>query len=430
MDRLNNFKKLLNIRLLSVLLFGFSSGLPLALVMGTLQAWFRDSGIDIKSISLLGAVGLPYTYKFLWAPVLDRFTLPFLSKRRGWILLSQIGLIITILAMSTGNPTVSPGVLATLAVILAILSATQDMAIDAYRAEILRPDERGLGAALATEGYRIAMLASGAMGLILADHIGYQKTYMIMSSMMLIGVITSFIAPSANSNPKPDKYFYNTIANAFTSFLTRKNAILFLALIILYKLGDAFSHILSTPFLQDLEFSKTSIGVINKTVGLAASLIGVFFGGILMTRIGLFTSLLFFGVLQAVTNLTYMCLAIVGKNYTLAATAFFIENLCGGMGTAALVALLMALCDHKYTATQFAIFTSVSAIGRTLVAPIGSGFIVEAMGWANFYFASAIFAIPGIIIIYKLKNDIIELDSDRIEIESNSNEPKTAPAHT
>ena len=290
MSNAYNLKNFLNRRLLSVLLLGFSSGLPLALVMSTLQAWFKDAGIDIKSISMLGAVGIPYVYKFLWAPILDRFIPPFLGRRRGWILISQIALIISIFSMSSGNPVANPALLATLAVILAIFSATQDIAIDAYRAEILQPQERGLGAALATEGYRVAMLTSGAIGLILADQIGFGKTYMIMSAFMLIGIFATFIAPRAEIITQTDKHFYNTIINSFKSFLTKKNAVLFLALIVLYKLGDAYSHVLSTPFLQDLNFSKTSIGLINKTGGLSASLIGVFFGGILMTRIGLFSS--------------------------------------------------------------------------------------------------------------------------------------------
>ncbi len=405
MENKKSFLTYCNRRMLVILLLGFSSGLPLALVGGTLQAWFKQAGIDIVTIGFLGLVGQPYSYKFLWAPLMDRFNLPFLGRRRGWILVTQILIILATIIIAFQDPKQHPFLLAGLALLLAFFAASQDIAIDAYRADILQSDERGLGAALGVEGYRLGMIISSGGALILADNIGWQQAYLIMASLVTIGTLAVFIAPEPDVTVTVPKNFWVVIVDSFLDLLKRPYAIAFFALIICYKLGDAFSQSLSTVFLLDMNFSLTAVGTINKGVGLVSSLIGIFLGGVLMTRLGLFRSLLMFGILQAVTNLSYMLLALIGKNYVVAVGAFFIECLCGGMGSAALVALLMSLCNPKFTATQFALFSSLTALGRIYVSPV-AGFMVKFLGWATFYCTTAFIAIPGILLILYLKKPI------------------------
>jgi PAT family beta-lactamase induction signal transducer AmpG len=419
----------LNKRILVVFLLGFSSGLPLALVGGTLQAWFKTSGASIVAIGFMTLVTQPYSYKFLWAPVLDKFALTsMVDRRRGWIMGMQISIIAMIILMAFFSPgmtvkvhTLDVPILLLLGFLLSTFSATQDIAIDAYKIEVLKHDERGLGAALATEGYRIAMIASGGLALILADNIGWQKTYLIMAALMLIGIIATVIAPAVEytGNAK-NQSLTSMIIEAFKDFLLRKKAWLILLLILTYKLSDAFSHALSTAFLLDLSFNLSEVGVINKVLGVVATLVGVLVGGLYMTRLGLFKSLLTFGILAAVANLTFMLLAGAGKNYPLACSAVFIENICAGMGTAAFVALLMSLCSARYTATQFALLSSLAAVGRVYVGP-ASGYLVEAYGWSNFYLFSSLVAIPTLSLLIYLRKyiEIRDVDLDVKIVEKN-----------
>ena len=402
--------KYFNTRLLVLLLLGFSSGLPLALVGNTLQAWFKHSGVDIVTIGFLSLVGQPYSYKFIWAPVMDRFHLPWLGRRRGWILCTQLLIMLTTVILALQDPLKHPLVIACVALALAFFSASQDIAIDAYRAEVLSSDERGLGAALSVEGYRLGMLISSGGALILADKIGWQQTYLLMASLVSVGIIAVYFAREPKAPVIIPQSFSALIKASFADFFRRPHALAFLAVIILYKLGDAFSGSLSTVFLLDLGFSLTAVGAITKGVGLAASLGGVFLGGLLMTRLGLFRSLLLFGILQAVTNLAYMLLAIVGRDYYVAVAAFGIECLCAGMGFAAFVALLMSLCSEQFTATQYALFSSLAALGRIYVGPI-AGYMVQYLGWPSFYATTAVIAIPGIVLICYLKKPINMLDT-------------------
>ena len=399
-------------RMLTVLLLGFSSGLPLALTAGTLQAWFKCKGVDIVTIGFLGLIGQPYSYKYLWAPLMDKFAPSFLGRRKGWMFIMQILIIVMLCVMAFQDPTKNPIFLGVLAFVLAFFSASQDIAIDAYRVDLLDADERGLGAALAAEGYRLAMITSGGGALILADHFGWQLTYIVMASFMLIGTIAVFIGPEPEVAICSKDNFLQVVKDAFFDFLQKPTAVYFLFLIIFYKMGDAFSHTLSTAFLLDMDFSLTAVGTINKVTGLIASLIGIFFGGLLMTRWGLFRSLLLFGILQGITNLLYMVLSIVGKNYLCAISAFFVENLCGGMGTAAFTALLMSLCNTKFSATQYALFSSIAVLGRVYVGPV-SGKLVACFGWTQFYFLTAVFAIPGIVLVWLLRNEIAYEDQSQ-----------------
>ncbi len=412
----------LNRRMFVVLLLGFASGLPIALVGGTLQAWFKTNGASIVAIGFMTLISQPYSYKFLWAPLLDKYAIPgFLDRRRSWILLMQVGIISLIILMSLFNPAETVfiinwdvPILLILGLLLSTFSATQDIAIDAYRIEILKHDERGLGSALGIEGYRLAMIASGGFALVLADKYGWQVTYLLMAGLMLVGVLAVGLAPAVtyNGNARGQKLSVVILA-AFKDFLLRKKSWWILLLVVVYKLSDAFSHALTTAFLLDLQFSLSEVGMINKVLGVFATLVGVLVGGLFMTRVGLFKALLTFGILSAVTNLTFMLLAITGKHYVVACSAVFIENICSGMGTAAFVAFIMSLCNPKYTATQFALLSSLAALGRVYVGP-ASGYIVEAVGWAWFYFFTAIVAVPVLLLLVVLRKYIQVRDVDLV----------------
>lgn len=391
------------------MLLGFSSGLPLALTSGTLQAWMAVEGVDIRTIGIFALVGLPYTVKFLWSPLMDRFVPPLLGRRRGWIIITQIVLIIGIAAMAFGSPKNTPLLMAALALTVAFSSASQDIVIDAYRTDILGEKERGAGAAVFVMGYRIAMLVSGALALILADNIGWQNTYLLMAGLMTIGIISVFSGPEPQQKISPPKTLQEAIWGPLKDYFSRRAAILLLLLIILYKLGDAYAGTLTTAFLiKGIGFSPTEVGTINKGLGLVSLIVGAIFGGTLMVRLGLFRSLLFFGILQAVSNLSFMVLAWLGKNYGMLIFAVAFENLSGGMGTAAFVSLLMAICNQRYSATQYALLSSLAALGRIFIAP-SSGFIVKALGWANFFFITALAALPGLWLLCWLKNEISSL---------------------
>lgn len=395
-----------NRRLISIFFLGFSSGLPLALVSSTLLAWYAVSGVDVVTIGLLALVGQPYVFKFFWAPFIDRFLPPLLGRRRGWILLTQLLLTLLIVIMSYYSPSEHPALLASLAFICAFLSASQDIAIDAYRTDLLNPDERGLGAAVAVGGYRIAMLVSGGLALIFADQLGWHWTYFIMALLMLLMTIVTWFSPEIAADNLRPATLRQAVVEPFREFMSRKHALAFLLLIILYKLGEAFtssSGLMTNVFLlQGLGFSLTTVGTINKGFGLIATLVGVFSGGVLMTRIGLFSALLSFGILQAVSNLSYMWLAIAGKSIPILIFAIAFDNFSAGLGTAAVVALIMSLCDARYSATQFALLSSLSAVGRVLLGPF-TGVVVSYLGWVQFFLWTFVVALPAIILLWWLR---------------------------
>ena len=391
-------------RIAAVLLLGFASGLPLALTAGTLQAWLAVEHIDIKTIGLFTLVGQPYTYKFLWAPLMDRYTPPFLGRRRGWLILTQLALLGAIAFMGTVSPRESPWLLAAVAFGVAFLSASQDIVFDAYRTDVLREAERGPGAAISVLGYRVAMLVSGGGALVLADQfLGWSAMYFLMAALMGVGLIATWFAPEPEEVPRAPKTLAGAISEPLKEFFSREGAWLLLVLIVLYKLGDAFAGSLTTAFLiQGPGFTATEVGAINKALGLAATIVGALIGGAWMVRLGLYRALLGFGLLQAVTNLGFMFLALVGKDYALMVTAVAAENLCGGMGTAAFVALLMSLCDKRFSATQYALLSALSAVGRVYVGP-ASGLLVSAIGWAPFFFLTFVIALPGIGLLWLMR---------------------------
>ena len=394
--------QLFNRRIAVITLLGFSSGLPLALSGGTLQAWITEVGVEITTIGIFSLVGIPYVFKFVWAPILDRYRLGWLGRRRDWTLIAQTALAILLISM--GYLDLASGELAWLgiaALMLAFLSATQDIAIDAYRTEVLEGKERGFGAAVFVAGYRVAMLTAGASALALADRVGFERVYIFMGILMAVGVAANVAAPRLAATVPAPKTLRAAVVDPLKDFFTRPEALVLLMLVFLYKLGEAFAGTLTTTFLlRGLEFSLTDVGIINKGLGIIASIAGALFGGALMYRFGLYRSLLLFAWLQAVTNLGFCLLAIAGKSYLAMVIVIALENLTGGMGTAAFVALLMALCDPRYTATQFAMLTAVAALGRVLAGP-PSGLMVESLGWPLFYFISFIIALPAILILIK-----------------------------
>jgi PAT family beta-lactamase induction signal transducer AmpG len=391
-------------RIAAVLLLGFASGLPLALTAGTLQAWLAVESIDIKTIGLFTLVGQPYTYKFLWAPLMDRYTPPFLGRRRGWLILTQLALLGAIAFMGTIGPRESPWLLAAVAFGVAFLSSSQDIVFDAYRTDVLREAERGPGAATSVLGYRLAMLVSGGGALVLADQfLGWSTMYLVMAALMGVGIVATWFAPEPEEVPSAPKTLASAISEPLKEFFSRQGAWLLLLLIVLYKLGDAFAGSLTTAFLiQGVGFTATDVGAINKALGLAATIVGALLGGAWMVQLGMYRALLGFGMLQAVTNLGFMLLAVVGKDYPLMVTAVALENLCGGMGTAAFVALLMSLCDKRFSATQYALLSALAAVGRVYVGP-AAGLLVSALGWAPFFFLTFVIALPGIALLWLMR---------------------------
>ena len=397
--------------ILYVMLLGFSSGLPLALTAGTLQAWLAIEGVDIVTIGWFALVGQPYTYKFLWAPLMDRYQLPFLGRRRGLLVATQLALLALIAWMGTLSPKDSPWWTGACALAVAFLSASQDIVVDAYRTDILRAEERGAGAAVSVLGYRLAMLVSGAGALVISDQwLGWRGTYWLMAGLMLVGITTSWHAlepPGAAAAPRT---LDEAVTKPLAEYFARRGAGWMLLLVVLYKLGDAFAGNLTTAFLlQGPGFSQTEVGAISKGFGLAATIGGALAGGALMAKLGLFRALLLFGVLQAVTNLGFMLLAAAGKSYPLLYAVIGAENLCGGMGTAAYVALLMALCDRRFSATQYALLSALSSVGRVYVGPV-AGYLVGSLGWEPFFFFTFLIALPGVAMLLAMRSTLEALD--------------------
>jgi PAT family beta-lactamase induction signal transducer AmpG len=417
-NRLSQLKSLANIRIGTILMLGFSSGLPLALTGGTLQAWMTVEGVDLRTIGIFTLVGVPYTFKFLWSPLVDRFVPPILGRRRGWILIFQLALMALIVTMSGFSPKSAPWVVALLAVMITTMSASQDIVVDAYRTDVLRERERGLGAGVFVTGYRIAMLVSGALALIFSEIIGWRLTYLLMAGVMTLGVMATLFGPEPEVKVVPPRTLAEAVGGPLKEFFSRPGAWALLALIVLYKIGDAFAGSLTTAFLiRGVEFSVGEVGAINKGMGLVATIVGALFGGVIMSRLGMFRSLMSFGLLQAVSNLSFMVLAFVGKSYTMMVIAVAFENLAGGMGTAAFVGFLMALCDHRFTATQFALLSALAALGRVFVGP-PSGHIVEITGWPVFFFITFLAALPGLVLLWIMRKNVGSLDHKEAWAES------------
>tara|TARA_B100000614_G_scaffold256863_1_gene276186 strand:- start:6419 stop:7804 length:1386 start_codon:yes stop_codon:yes gene_type:complete len=436
---------------------GFVSGIPLLLTITLLQAWLTDEGISKSTIGLFALVGLPYSLKFLWAPIFDGITLSTFGRRRSWMLVTQILLIITITGLGMTDPAMNATNVAILAVLVAFASASQDIVIDAYRRESLSDEEQTLGASAYVLGYRIGALAAGAGGLILADYMSYQMVYAFMSLVMLYGVLITIIADEPKSNYRPSS-FIETVIKPFIEFfdrytsinniaadrlkhvrsglsitlrpddkirsekishgykrskITRRNIlknifltpVLILLFILLYKIGDTMAHSLSTNFYLDIGFSKTEIGTIVKFFGLFATLVGAFAGGLIALKIGLYQSLIMFGIFQAIATLGFSLLAIVGDNIYLLMTVISLENLAAGMGYTAYLAFIANMTNKQFTATQFALMTALMSLPRTLFSGF-SGYLVEYLDWELYFVFCSLIAIPALIILSKLKREI------------------------
>lgn len=499
-------------RLFVVTILGFASGLPLALTGTAIQTWLSMDNLDIATIGFFSLVGVPYTFKFLWAPLMDRFEPPFIGRRRGWLVLSQLSIALALFIISQISPSKETEVFALVAVLIAFLSASQDVVIDAYRTDILLSTERGLGSSLSVFGYRMAMILSGGVALIWADPVNgngmtWPAIYRLMALLFVVIAVISFLfLPSVSKNsvapksqasrdligfaavviavvigyqvttrlftPWMDHLFngaadpnqkkwadlcslllgiaftlplawwasqkakFETLNTSLQNYFSMKGATQFLLMIILYKLGDAFAGSLLTPFLlKGAHFAQAEIGVVNKVIGIWLTIVGALLGGAVMIRWGLYRSLLLFGILQMLSNLGFWLIAIKGQgawgSFTLPQfdiviitlkeatnvdilllSAIGFENITGGMGTAAFVAFLMSLCNQKFTATQYALLSAFAAIGRVWVGPF-SGVLSESIGWPSFFIFSTVMAIPGILMLMKMKSVILELEAPK-----------------
>ena len=393
-------------KLFIVLLLGVSSGLPISLVSSTLQAWFADAGLSIWLTSSLSLISLPYLFRFLWTPLLDRYRILSLGKRRGWICGMQILLIAGLHAITWFKPTVSPGIMAMLAFILAIFSATQDAAIDAHRIEYLPSEYYGLGASLASTGYRIGMLMSGGVALVIAQNYGWIVAYRAMSAALLVGVLAILWSPE----PKKTTVTNSTVLDSFMApvrdLLSRSGIVSFCIFILLFKLGEVFTTAISgivMPFLiQGLGFSLATIGYVNKIWGTLALILGGVVGGVLMLRLNLYRALLYFGLLQAVTNLLFVFLAMAGKNIVLFSLAVISDNFAAGMGSTALVALIMRFVNQKFTATQFSILVCIAGLPRVFSGPMGA-FLQIHYGWVGLYMIAFLLSFMFIPFLHTIK---------------------------
>jgi len=403
-----------------ILILGFASGLPLALTGATLQAWVTVEGVDLATIGLLTLVGIPYTWKFLWAPLMDRYVPPILGRRRGWLAITQLALAAGIAAMALCAPRTEIGVLAALAIFVAFASASQDIVFDAYRTDLARAEQRGLAAALTVVGYRVAMLTSGALALVLVagtalmPGLSWRATYLLMAGLMAACVLATLWGREPEAAAPPPRSLEEAVLAPLREFFSRPGAWTILLVIVLYKLGDAFAGALTTAFLlRGAGFGLDDIAYVNKVMGLAATIFGVLAGGALMVRLGLYRALMGFGILQAVSNLAFMWLAIAGQSYPIMILAVGFENFSGGMGTAAFVALLMALCDHRFTATQYALLSALASFGRVYVGP-AAGYATDprylGLDWATFFFVTFIVALPGLALLQWKRPEIEALD--------------------
>ena len=400
------YQALRNPRIFIMLFLGFSSGLPLALTASTLQAWFTQAGLSVIAIGTLSLIGLPYTLKFLWSPVLDRFVPPWLGRRRGWICLTQLGLCVTLFVLANMNPNEMPKAIGVLALFIAFISASQDVAIDAYRTDVLLPLERGVGSAVYIFSYRMAMLASGGLALVIADHLGWRLTYELMAVLLLLVNIATYFAPETTKNIKAPSSFKAAIIEPFRDLMQRDSLGLILLFVVFYKIGDAFALSLMSNFLlRGLGFSLTDVGVAFKVFGLVATVVGAFAGGFLMPRLGLYRALLWFGLAQAFSNLMFMLLAASGKSYLLLVSSIFIEQFASGMTAAVFMAFLMSLCHQEYSATQYACLSALFSLGRVLIGPVAA-VLVAQIGWVNFFGCSVLLSFPGIIILVLLRSKV------------------------
>ena len=392
------FKVFKNKKMLLITALGFSSGLPLALTGSTLQAWLTDSKIDITTIGIFSLVGFPYTIKFLWSPFLDIIQPKIMGRRRGWATIILGALIAAELFMAFLDPRASLGLVATGAFFIAFFSASQDIVVDALRTEMLDKNEFGAGAGTYNMGYRIAMLISGALALGMADHLPWREIYIAMACVQTLGLVAVYYSPEPIIEARPMMKFRQRVIEPFLDFFGRQGAWEILVFVMIYKLGTMMGSALTTNFLMSLDFTKSEIGAVSKVVGLVSTVVGTLVGGALMTRLGIKKSLWIFGALQALGMLSFILLAVVGRDHMAMALVIATENFMIGLGVAAIQGFIMSVCNVRFTGTQFALMSSMAAITRVIFTS-QSGRIVESFGWVNYFIFSAALAIPGLLLL-------------------------------
>lgn len=388
-------------KMAALLFLGFSSGLPLFLTSRTLQAWMTQAEVDLTTVGMVSLLGLPYSLKFLWAPVMDRYVPPFLGRRRGWLVITQLALLLAIAAMSLHDPRRGLQLLAANALLIAFFSASQDIAVDAYRVDVLDEREMGAGASLHVLGYRIALILTGGLALVLADYMPWPTVYLLMALLMAVGVVAAVLAPEPVLHDSPPLTFASAVVGPVREFFGRTGlgwGVLVLLFAICYQLADRFAANLATPFLIAIGFSQTEIGAVQGVIGLAATIVGVLAGGAIIAKLGINRSVWIFAFLQIGSNLAYYWLARVGPQRPAMVTAIVVENFAGGLVTAVFVAFMMSLCDKRFSATQYALLSSLMAFARDfIVAP--SGAIADQTGWSTYFLLTMLTGIPAIILL-------------------------------
>jgi PAT family beta-lactamase induction signal transducer AmpG len=405
---IDTLKKVFGLRMLSMVLLGYASGLPLLLIGSTLQAWMTDEGVDLGAIGMVSLIGMPYVVKFLWAPFLDRFTLPFLSRRKGWMVLFQVLLVVAILGLSFTNPRSDIYLTCGWAFLIALFSASQDVVIDAYRREVLPDEELGLGSSLYVTGYRLAMLVSGALALIIADQVPWKDVYLWLAAFMAPTVLFTLVSPAESKHISIPADLRTAIVGPLVDFFSRRGAWIMLLFILLYKVGDSMASNMTTPFILATGYSKTDIGTVAKSFGMIATILGGIVGGTLMLRMNLKFSLILFGVLQAVSTLGFSVLAHLPVTFASLAAVIAFENLASGMGTAAYSAYMASLTNKQFTATQYALLTALMGIPRVILSS-PTGWMAERMGWDLFFVFCTVVAVPGMLLlipVFKLEKPV------------------------
>lgn len=401
-NQTGTLKFIFSARMLTAGIMGFYAGLPLLLIGSVLQAWMHDSGIDLTTIGLFALVGLPYTLKFVWAPLLDRYTINRLGRRRSWLVLAQSCLVASLVLLANTNPGLNSLAVACCALIIAFFSATQDAVIDAYRRESLADSEQGLASSFYVNGYRLGMLLASGGGLIIADHTGFASMYLLMAGIMATAIFITVIAPEPAPHSDTPKTIYEAVIHPFTEFIQRRHAVLILLFIILYKAGDTMASHMTMPFYLETGFSNTEIAAIVKLFGFWATIAGGLIGGILILRIGIYTALWLFGILQAISTAGFVILVHFGHSMSALATVISFENISGGMGTAAFIAYMASQTDRRFSATQYALLSSLMGIPRVFIA-VPTGWIAETVGWQQFFIICSLVAIPGLLLLLRLK---------------------------
>ncbi|MBX7230562.1 MAG: MFS transporter [Bdellovibrionales bacterium] len=391
-------KAMLSPKMLVMLAFGFSSGWPYLITRDILKMWMTESKVDLGTIGLFSLVALPYSLKFLWSPFMDRYSFKRLGRRRGWMIVSQLGLAFSIGLLGQFDPKIDLFYIAVMALVVSFFSASQDIIIDAHRREYLKDSELGLGSALYMNAFRGANMASLALAFIGADHLGFSTTYLLLAAVILLGTVVVLFTKEPEVIATPPRSLKEAVVGPFQEFFHRPGAWLVLAFILLYKLGDNLAAALNVPFVRLLGFEKTDYLVIVKGVGMASLFGGMFLGGILLMRISLYRALIYFGFLQMISIGGFALLSVVGKNTALLTFAVAFELFSAGLGTSA-YSTFMALQTHtRFTATQYALMTSLMAVPGSVASAV-TGYLASWFGWSGFYFFCMVAAVPGILLI-------------------------------